>query len=247
MLVIKKYIILLLSSILLSNLVLSQEISAQEMKSDVSKMAAHFQVSNYQISYNKVIYQDKSDQTPIEQSRGTFYFGISPNYRVEENSLLIIQNKDFSMTIDSLESKIFISKPVKNFSPVDLAMYQNDSILEAQKFTKRRENKTLIYTIASRDIDNGVVELYVNDGDFFVYKVNYYLPAGNFVQESLEDESIEHPLVVISYEPVKKKVQNSALFSVDQWINTSVEPFQVQANVSNFELIDLRYQPNTSK
>ncbi len=232
--------------ILLGFFAKSQEISPSEMKKDAIKMAAIFEKENYELSYSKSVYQDKKDQTPVEQTKGVYYFGVSPNYRIEENNLLIVQTKDFTMTIDSTEKKIFISKTASDYSPVNLALYQNDSILNAQKFTKRKENKSFVYTIQSRDVDNGIVELFVSETNFFVYKVNYYLPAGNYVQENLDDESVEQPLVIITYNPVKQKIQNSELFNVNKWLNTAAKPMELQPYAKDFQLIDLRYEPNTS-
>ena len=225
----------------------AQEITASEMKTDVMKMAAHFEKENIELRYSKSIFQDVSSVKPMNQTSGVYYAGTSPFYRLEENNTLTIQNATFSMTIDSSEQKVFIDRTRADFSPVDLTIYQNDSVLNAQKFTKTVKGNIIIYTIQSKEGDNGVVELYVNQKDFFLYKINFYMPKGNYFQESMDDESIEQPLLVITYNNPKKLNTNDNLFYTTTWLNSETKPFSLTQFAASYQLVDLRYEPNTSK
>lgn len=238
---------LIIASLKVCNLALSQEISASEMKADVMKMAAHFEKENIELRYNKTIYQDKNDAKPMNQTSGVYYAGTSPFYRLEENNTLTIQNSTYSMTIDTAEQKIFIDRTRADFSPVDLKVYQNDSILNAQKFTKTTKGNYIVYTIQSKEGDNGIIEMYVNQKDFFLYKINFYMPKGNYFQESMDDETLEQPLLVIVYNNPKKTNFNDNLFYTSKWLNAETKPFSLTQLAISYQLIDLRYEPNTSK
>lgn len=235
------------STLFLVKDIFAQEISASEMKTDVLKMAAHFDKENIELRYSKTIYQDKNDSKPMNQTSGVYYAGNSPYYRLEEKNTLTIQNSTYSMTIDSTEQKIFIDRTRADFSPVDLNVYQNDSILNAQKFTKTIKGNYIIYTIQSKEGDNGTIEMYVNQKDFFLYKINFYMPKGNYFQESMDDESIEQPLLVITYNNPKKLSVNDNLFFTSTWLNSETKPFSLTQFANSYQLIDLRYEPNTSK
>ncbi len=229
------------------NTLTAQEISASEMKSDVLKMAKHFQKENMELRYSKTIFQNKTDAEPMSQTNGVYYSGVSPVYRLEENSTLTIQTASFAMTIDSSENKVFIDNSKSNFSPVNLDLYKNDTVLAAQKFTKTKKGNVLIYTIQSRETDNGIIELYVNEKDYFLYKMNFYMPEGNYFQEELDDESVENPLLIITYTTPKALLKTETLFKTDNWLNTQNIPFTFMPTVKGYELIDLRYLPKTTK
>ena len=73
------------------------------------------------------------------------------------------------------------------------------------------------------------------------------MPKGNYFQESMDDESIEQPLLVITYNNPKKLNTNDNLFYTTTWLNSETKPFSLTQFAASYQLVDLRYEPNTSK
>lgn len=222
-----------------------QLVNEQTVKQEFEKIANKYQSTNFQLSFEKKIYRDSLDMNIMVQTKGKISRGVGYEYRMEESGMIVIQNNELKITIDSATQTVSIVKPDTLFKTVDIASFLNEKAFENYSF-RRMENKgQLKYLIIPKNKIEGITELWINKEDYTLQRLNLSLPKANYFNESLEDETLESPLVVINYKPIVAMSKNAInqTFSMDEWLIKENDTYRLTSTKKMFELHDLRYKP----
>ena len=240
--------ILAFIALVLSLIGFSQEYKEVENSTvimEFDKLSKKYQAANFQMTYNKKIYRDSIDIDPMVETKGFITKGQNFQYRMEEKGTIVIQNEHLKMTVDSASQLVTIGRPDSLFKTIDIRAFMDKKAFDTYTF-KRIEYKGVIhYLIVSKNRLEGITELWINAKDFSLQKLVLSLPKANYFNESLEDETLESPLVVIIYQPFKSLDMNalSKQFSQDDWLVNENTKYSLQLSKGMFKLHDLRYNP----
>jgi hypothetical protein len=240
--------ILAFIALVLSLIGFSQEYKEVENSTvimEFDKLSKKYQAANFQMTYNKKIYRDSIDIDPMVETKGFITKGQNFQYRMEEKGTIVIQNEHLKMTVDSASQLVTIGRPDSLFKTIDIRAFMDKKAFDTYTF-KRIEYKGVIhYLIVSKNRLEGITELWINAKDFSLQKLVLSLPKANYFNESLEDETLESPLVVIIYQPLKSLDMNalSKQFSQDDWLVNENTKYSLQLSKGMFKLHDLRYNP----
>jgi hypothetical protein len=220
-------------------------VNNQTVKLEFEKISKKYQSVNFQIDFVKSIYRDSLDNEVMVQTKGKIARGKGYEYRMEENGLIVIQNNHIKVTIDSATQTVSIVKPDTLFKAIDMGNFLTEESFENYSF-RRMENKGVIrYLIIPKNRLEGITELWIKVNDFSLQKLILSLPKANYFNESLEDETLESPLVVINYQPLKvlDKISVLELFQQDEWLLEENNKYSLHPSKGMFEIHDLRYNP----
>jgi hypothetical protein len=227
---------------------LSQGYQSVENKTVVKEfdlLSKNYQGTNFQMNYIKKIYRDSLDVDAMTETKGFISKGQNFQYRMEEKGTIVIQNEQLKMTVDSASQLVTIGRPDTLFKTIDINAFMDKKAFENYSF-KRMESKGVIrYLIVSKNRLEGITELWISSKDFSLQKLVLSLPKANYFNESLEDETLESPLVVIAYQPLKTldKLTIAKQFSQDEWLTKENSKYSLQPSKGTFKLHDLRYNP----
>lgn len=241
-------IILTFISILVGLSSFSQVYQAVDNKTvikEFDQLSKKYQASNFQMNYNKKIYRDSLDIDAMVETNGFISKGQNFQYRMEEKGTIVIQNEHLKMTVDSASHLVTIGKPDTLFKTIDFNAFMDKKAFETYSF-KRMEYKGMIrYLIVSKNRLEGITELWINAKDFSLQKLVLSMPKANYFNESLEDETLESPLVVIAYQPLKTldKTAVTKQFSQEDWLTKENSKYSLNPSKGMFKLHDLRYNP----
>lgn len=222
------------------------EVSNEIAIADLKKLAKNYSISNYQLNYTKSVFQNTSDATPLLKTSGTMYRGKQNEYRMEEKGTLIIQNNKHKIVVDSTLNLVTIDKSDTLFSGLNIEQYAQNSSLELYSFKKKEDKIYLIYLIESSNKSEGITELWIKKKDFTLERITLKLPAANYFNDALDDETMETPLVIINYQQPILLTNSNNMFLLTDWVvsegNSSEDNFKISPNKTGFKLHDLRYK-----
>jgi len=222
-----------------------QEVDSRTVVKEFDQLSKKYQASNFQMNYNKKIYRDSLDLEAMVETNGFISKGQNFQYRMEEKGTIVIQNEELKITVDSASQLVTIGRPDTLFKTIDINAFMDKKAFDTYTF-KRMEYKGVIrYLIISNNRLEGITELWINTKDFSLQKLVLSLPKANYFNESLEDETLESPLVVIAYQPLKTLDKTTATkqFSQDDWLTKENSKYSLQPSKGMFKLHDLRYNP----
>lgn len=222
-----------------------QEVDNKTVIKEFDQLSKKYRASNFQMNYNKKIYRDSLDVEAMVETNGFISKGQNFQFRMEEKGTIVIQNEELKMTVDSASQLVTIGRPDTLFKTIDINAFMDKKAFDTYTF-KRMEYKGMIrYLIVSKNRLEGITELWINAKDFSLQKLVMSLPKANYFNESLEDESMEKPLVVLVYQPLKTldKATVSKHFSQEDWLTKENSKYSLKPSKGMFKLHDLRYNP----
>jgi hypothetical protein len=222
-----------------------QEVDSKTVIKEFDLLSKKYQASNFQMNYNKKIYRDSLDVDAMVETNGFISKGQNFHYRIEEKGTIVIQNERLKMTVDSASQLVTIGKPDSLFKTIEVNAFMDKKAFDMYTF-KRMEYKGVIrYLIVSKNRLEGITELWISTQDFSLQKLVLSLPRANYFNETLEDETLERPLVVIAYQPLKSLDKTAIVkqFSQAEWLIKENDTYSLQPSKGMFKLHDLRYNP----
>jgi len=222
-----------------------QNVENSKVVQEFDRLSKKYQSTNFQMNYVKKIYRDSMDYEAMVETKGFISKGQNFQYRMEEKGTIVIQNENLKMTVDSASQLVTIGRPDTLFKTIDINAFMDKKAFDNYSFKRMESKGTIRYLIVSKNRLEGITELWISTKDFSLQKLILSLPRANYFNEALEDESMESPLVVITYEPLKMldKTAVSKQFSQDEWLQIENNKYSLQPSKGTFKLHDLRYNP----
>ncbi|WP_343748982.1 hypothetical protein [Fluviicola sp.] len=242
----KGYLAILIAVTWIGNVGAQQltEISSQDFLKEMKPVIEKMNQSNCKLKFKKEIYKDLRTNELISTSTGVVYYGSGNTFRMENEGVTIIQTGDIYVIIDSLESLVQLTEPDKNFSP---AMAVGNFNLEALSKFKLSYYKTTAYTtykVIPDNLSEGTIEYQVDNKSGLIYRFKVSYPPANYFSETIDDETVEEPYAVVTYEPMEKIKNPAKLFDLAPYVVASGDgKYVLSDKLINYELYDARYHP----
>ncbi len=232
--------IALIFFVLLSFLGFGQDSAKEEFKATMKKVAKVYSAENIKIKYSREIFESASAEIPMESNKGIICIGSKKKYRVEENGTLVIQNEQFKMSVDSTEMLVLISTIDENILSNNIAEMDKDSVLVDYTVQKRFVKNQIIYELTAKNDLSTSITLVLNKTSLEIVSMSYFMPASNYFSETLNDESLEKPVLVIKYEAPEKIKDSPELYVTKNWIVSNDIPLELTAKAKGFVIYDTR-------
>lgn len=196
---------------------------------------------NISLKYSRKLIVPESSTIPVESIEGVILIGEKGKYRLEENGTLIIQNGSFKMTVDSLEKTVLVDYFDKDFRPVQISQIEQDSVLKNFSISKKITSDKVEYNLFLKTDKAVSIKLTLDKKTSEIISMVYNLPAGNYVSETLDDESVERPILILNYHPIQNLKETKGMFSTQAWIPLEKLPLKLNNKLAEFVLYDTRY------
>ena len=217
-----------------------QKLDNINAKTVLNRISHNYLTENYSLRYTKTIFRSIEDVEPMEVSTGIFYVGNMAEYRIEEPGTLIIQNKELNLTIDSASNMVYLSEPDEDYLPMEMRTFMTDSLMDFYSFSLLKKKNFHQLTIENKNELSHSIILQVDPVSYEVRKFIYHMPVGNYFSESIDDETVESPVLEIAYNKIKKEKFNVTFFSHEKWIVKDKMPVELRKEITQFEINDLR-------
>jgi hypothetical protein len=217
--------------------------SVDEVKKMLSDCSKHYRTENYSIAFEQLIYKDEVNPNDVIKTSGTLLRGKGKQYRSEQQGKLIIQTNDIKMMVDTAQQIVGIIQPDTLFDVIQL-----DQLLNNYGWTEMVCQSRTAGTATTFQLSGPGLAIYQRmeftidqKTGFLTDMVLYFVPQ-NYFSESTDDETLEHPKIVIHYAAIKKLTsEQQRMFDVSQWLTKDHDTYQLIASKATFTLQDYRY------
>lgn len=200
---------------------------------------------NYVLKYKSEVYINEASL--IQAFEGRVYHGTGKQYRASNNGVITIQDDNIQIIIDSSQNIIQIAKADSLYNVSQLMSNFTPAFFDNYEIEKMTAKNHVTYRVNSKIADEGTTEYYIDTKQNYLYKIKLTLPESNYFYESLDDESLEKPVSIITYEkPVKvTESEIKRLINVNDIIIPEKDGrFKLTDAFKEFELYDSRYKTN---
>lgn len=219
----------------------AQVTSKSEFKDILKKIESAYTKGNIKVNYSRELIVPESSSPIVESTKGTLFIGEKGLYRLEENGTLIVQHSDFKMTIDSTEKVVLIDYVDKQFMLIEMVEFEKDSLLNQYDIFKSEKEDELTYLFEEKKDKATRIKIILNKNNYQIISLTYNLPPANYLSETLDDETIERPILLMKYEPIEPLKVKADLFSTKFWITENKAPLKLNTNITDYMLYDTRY------
>lgn len=209
------------------------------VQKEFANLSKAYNAENMELRYTKTMYPNIGDQLSATTSKGVIYRGVGNQYRVEEPGTFLVQNQDLKMQVDSANQMVVISKNDSIFTSVQLEEMLEKIKEGAYSVLRKEENKLVYYQITPQNKAEGITVICFNPSDGFIRSVQITLPTTNYYMDDLEDQTLETPSILMSYER-PQKIQDKNLFNLNQWLVLNQGKVELQPAFAAFKIHDSR-------
>lgn len=218
-------------------------LSKQAFSKLIQPISQVSRAENQQISYDRFFFEEMTKVTPDSKESGKFYRGIKNQYRTENNAVTTIQSSDLKVTIDTVQKVILIAKSDSLFIQTDFSQNIEKMMGQIDTIYYTSVGKMNKYQILFNDYCTNFsgIEMHVADKTNQLLEVTIFYRPSNYYSESMDDETIEQPKIVMKYSGYEQIPIKNQLFSWSSWlIEDKKGRFQLKPEYAHFELIDTR-------
>lgn len=215
-----------------------QVLTATEFRKELAVVQQQFSRSNSFITYKRELLISGEDTT---SEAGTFLRGEGLNYRLSQTGVLIVQNSQGKLIIDSAQHTVVLTIVDSLFSLMDTPDLTDENVARVYVLSKNagKSFNTFYMTPKSEGIEKAEIRIPVSGISPVTMKVT--LPPGNYVSHSLDDESIEEPVLTITYTSVKTAKPAKSEFTFDNYLKTeNGKPALAAGFPADYTFYDLR-------
>ena len=236
--------LLSLTLLLLSGLLQAQDVqmSASAFQKELLGVQKQFSASNLEITYSRELLIEGEET--VKES-GTFLRGSGLDYSLSQNGALIVQNKTGKLIIDSVQRTVVLTIVDSLFSMMNTPDLTDENVAKVYILSKSVSGKVSTYRMTPRSEGIERAELIVPVSGGTPVTMRVVLPLGNYISHSIDDESLEEPVMTIVYTSVKNIKPSASAFSFEKHLSYSDGKYHLKGFPSDFIFHDLR--PNTSK
>ncbi|HLP53383.1 MAG TPA: hypothetical protein VK151_00050 [Fluviicola sp.] len=217
--------------------------SVEEVKQALTNCASHYRAENYALSFEQTIFKDAKNPTDVIKTSGLLLRGKGKQYRSEQPGKLIIQNNDIKMIVDTAQQVVGIIQPDTLFDVI-----QMDQLLTHYGWTNmtclsRVSGSATTYQLSGPGLAiYECMELTINSKTGLLTDMVLYFVPQNYFSESVDDETMEHPKIVIRYSETKKLTsEQQRLLDLSQWLTKDRDTYTLNTSKASFTLQDYRY------
>lgn len=219
-----------------------ESISPESVKADLTRLSSDLRGQNYVLGFERNVYGHYTDTTPTVSEKGRFVRGSGNEYLSDQASQLIIQNADVKMVIDSSLSTIVLMRPDSLFLPIDMNVFNGVWTDYTFRTIKKDGYRVLDMAPVTEGYGKHSMQLWLRANGSLA-KVIIYLPRGNYQQQTMDDETEELPMVVMTYDE-KQSITDKQLFTLSAWLIKKGGTYELEPRLAErYTLRDLRYTP----
>jgi len=220
------------------------EISSGDFIREMRPVIEKMNQDNSKLRFKKEVYRDARSNELLSSSVGVIYHGKERSFRMEDGGVTIMQTNDIYLVVDSLDRVIQLAEPDTNFNPSMALMNLKAEALEKFQLSSYKNATFITYKVVPENLMDGTIEYQVDLKSNMIYRFKISYPAANYFSEDLDDETVEEPYAVITYEPLEKIKDPQKLFDLKQYIVPDQEgKYKLSDQLVNYELYDSRYHP----
>lgn len=220
------------------------EISSQDFLKEMKPVIEKMNQSNCKLKFKREVYKDLRTNELLSTGTGVIYYGSGNTFRMENEGITIIQTGDIYVIIDSLENLVQLTDPDKNFSPATAVVNFNLEALSKFKLSYYKTAAYTTYKVIPENLADGTIEYQVDNKSGLIYRFKISYPPANYFSETIDDETVEEPYAVITYEPMEKIKNGSKFFDLTPYLVAGTDgKYVLSDKLINYELYDARYHP----
>lgn len=236
-----KWVILVTALLSLSTGFSQKEISAEIFIKALSEAGKNYRIEGYSLTYSQNIFLNPTDAQAFFSGKGKFFRGKGLEYRTESKGQLTVQTNEIRMVLDSANRLVLLFEPDSLFSPIEQLneskLWTNAVFFVTQSDGMKKYK--IEYNIEGYEYKS--MEYWLDTKSGMVRKMLLQMNPGNFQSQSLEDESLENPLIVIDYEVLQKGKLAGREFLLAAYLSRDQEgKYTLTATMEGFVLDDLR-------
>lgn len=200
---------------------------------------------NQKVYFDRFFFEEMTKGTPDSKESGMFYRGIKNQYRTENNAVTTIQSNDIKVTIDTVQKVILIAKSDSLFNQADFSQNIEKMMNQIDTIYQTSNGKVNKYQLLFNDFSTNFsgIEIHVADKTFQLLEVSIFYRPSNYFSESMDDETIEQPKIVMKYSGYEQISGKNQFFTWSKWlIDDKKGRFQIKPEYAHYELIDTRVE-----
>ena len=218
-----------------------ETVNPEKVFTEFSEVAKVYGKADYSLSYQRTIYKNIGDTEAMLIEKGTIYRGKENEYRVESPGGLTIQNNELKIVVDSAFSLISIFKTDTLFQTIDVRQFMDKSITDKYTFQRLQNKDVIRYLMTPKSSLEGATELWINAKDYTLIRLEMLMPKSNYFSDRMDDQSMESPKLIITYnKPQPLKANKASFFDFGQIVENKNNQWTLMPNVKGFTLHDSR-------
>ncbi|MES2557360.1 MAG: hypothetical protein V4604_14495 [Bacteroidota bacterium] len=218
--------------------------SVEEVKQVLTNCAKHYRAENYALSFEQTTYKDAANPTAeVIKTSGLLLRGKGKQYRSEQQGKLIIQTNDIKMIVDTSQQVVGIIQPDTLFDVIQMDQLLGNYGWTGMTCLSRTSGSTTTFQLSGPGLAiYQSMELTIDQKTGFLTDMVLYFVPQNYFSESTDDETQEHPKIVIHYSGTKKlTTEQQRMFDLSFWLTKDHDTYQLIASKASFTLQDYRY------
>lgn len=242
----KQYLIILTAFVWIGQVSAQQltEINSGDFIKEMTPVIEKMNQNNCKLRFKREVYKDLRSNELISTTNGVIYHGTDKLFRLENDGITIIQTNEIYVIIDSLENLVQLAEPDTNFNPSMALMNLKMEALSKFKLSYYKTAAYTTYKVVPENPGDGIVEYQVDNKSKMIYRFKVSYPPANYFSENIDDETVEEPYAVITYEPIEKIKNSDQIFNLKPYVVLDENgKYKLSDKLVNYELYDSRYHP----
>ncbi len=244
-----KRLLVIISILVFSNSWEQTTISKADFSKQLKSIAKQFEIESYSLKFKQRVLLSALDvdKKPFFETEGQFLRGQDKEYRTETAGSLTIQNNDIKIVIDSVSKLVLIFEPDSLFNPITKQTDENNFPNATYTVTDSKEHSIYKIFYNSNIHEYESLEFWVAKKSGSVSKIILQMEADNYTGESIDDETVEKPQLIVDYFPIIKSKSNPAQFNINRYVVLEKDHYVLTSELKDFTLDDLRYKEKNKK
>jgi hypothetical protein len=229
---------------MLSSAWAQKTITKEDFSKQLKIVSKQFEIESYSLKFKQrvLLSEFEADKKPFFETDGQFLRGKNKEYRSELAGSLTIQNNDAKIVIDSVSKLVLVFEPDSLFNPMTKPIDENNFPKATYTLTDTKEHSIykLFYNSQLHEYES--LEFWVVKKSGNVSKIILQMEADNYTGESIDDETVEKPQLIVDYFPIVKTKNNPAQFDISRYVILEKDHYVLTPELKDYTLDDLRYK-----
>jgi hypothetical protein len=242
-----KNLIFIIYILMISNSWGQQAISKGEFLKNLELASKQYQKESFSVKFKQSVFLSSDSLKPFYEGYGLYKRGKGKEYRTETLGNLTIQNNDIKIVLDSVSKLVLLFKPDSLFNPItkESGSFCNSESTFFITTTKEHLRYKVFYH--SPNLEYESMEFWVEKKSGAISKMIIQMIEDNYTGESVDDETVEEPILIVEYQPILTLKSTLNEFNVNRFIVLDKNQYVLTPELKDFTLDDLRYQETNGK
>lgn len=222
----------------------SVKLTSSEFSKVIAPSRSLMNRENISIRFKKEIFEDVNSKVLVESSTGIICRGKDITYKMVNDGLVVVQTDELKVIVDSVNMLIQLGEVESELKSVDFLGDLPLTMLDNYELEKTTYQNHYVLKASPKNADDAIMEMFINNKDKSLYKLVVTMQPANYFSESLSDETLESPCIIIVYEPIQTIKNAESMITYQPYIlKNQSGKYELTPAFSAYQLHDSRYRP----